>query len=205
MSWVATAIVGSSVVSGVLGSRSADRAASASSSASRRSIAEQRRQFDLTRADFAPYREAGSAALARLQGGLGHFEESPDYKFRVAEQDKALDRMGSARGELLSGGALKDAARYSGNLASNEYGNWWNRQAGLAGIGQSATGSTAAAGQATAGNISNSLMQAGAARGNAYLQGGQAVNNAVQGGIQNYLLHRYLNPSAPGGGPSGRY
>jgi len=51
MSWVAAAIVGSSVVSGYFGSKASGDASSASSDASAASTAEQRRQFDLQRAD----------------------------------------------------------------------------------------------------------------------------------------------------------
>jgi hypothetical protein len=36
-------------------------------------------------------------------------------------------------------------------------------------------------------------MNAGNARGSAYMQQGQAVNNAVQGGVSNLLLYKYLN------------
>jgi hypothetical protein len=62
MSWVATAIIGSTIISGVASSK----AAKAQGKGVDASIAEQRRQFDLNRADLAPFVEGGVNALGRF-------------------------------------------------------------------------------------------------------------------------------------------
>ena len=72
MSFVAVAIGGAAVVSGVLGSRSADRAADAQQQSSDAAVNEQRRQFDLLYGDTAPYRQAGSNALADISREFGY-------------------------------------------------------------------------------------------------------------------------------------
>jgi len=285
MSWVAVAIVGGSVISAGAGYASSRQAGRAAQSGADAATAEQARQYDITRADYAPYRVAGQGALgqlARLYGlpfatseqwqaqqpqlvgdtelpagtttrhvGDGWYEvhyngqrigtlrpggrngqfindtgadipalmrqsqqqtqasttpagpdmsvffESPDYQFNLAEGQKAIDRSLAARGRTLSGAGVREGVRYASGMASNEFGNFYNRLANIAGLGQSATGSTAAAGANAANNISQNHMFAGQARANGYMQTGQAVNNAVQGGIQNYMLYRYLNPQTP--------
>lgn len=71
MTWVATAVIGGSVVSGLLGSRAASKAAGVETAAAGMGIDETRRQFDLTREDFAPYREVGERGLYTLEDYLG--------------------------------------------------------------------------------------------------------------------------------------
>lgn len=71
MSWAAVASVAGSVIVGSMQADAAGNAADAQAGATAGSIGEQRRQYDQTRADQAPYRQAGSAALARLNKLLG--------------------------------------------------------------------------------------------------------------------------------------
>lgn len=70
MSGIATAIVGSAVIGGVVSSRAAKGAAQTQQQATEAGIAEEQRQFDLNRQDMAPYREAGLAVLPQLISGL---------------------------------------------------------------------------------------------------------------------------------------
>lgn len=55
------------------------------------------------------------------------FKADPGYQFTLDEGNKALDRAQSARGGFYSGAALKEASRYNTGMASNEYGNAYNR------------------------------------------------------------------------------
>lgn len=165
-----------------------------------------------------PWVQAGRGALERLMpmgnpGAVpdfnpGGFEASPGYQFRLNEGADAMARLASARGMRLSGAAIKDANNYAQGQASSEYGNWWNREldrhnarlsksnalfnrnAAIAGVGQTATNALQSAGQATAGNIGsanmsgaanvgNALMQAGHARGSAYSGMANAFNNTL--------------------------
>ena len=69
----AAAVVGGAIITGVLGSRAAGKAARASQAGAEAGIAEQRRQFDITQEQITPFREAGAAALEqqRILLGLG--------------------------------------------------------------------------------------------------------------------------------------
>lgn len=68
MPWVS---IGASLVGGLLSSDAAGDAADAQAAGTAAATAEQRRQYDLTRQDYAPYRETGQNALAMLASYLG--------------------------------------------------------------------------------------------------------------------------------------
>jgi hypothetical protein len=171
--------------------QSASNAQQASTDAS---IGEQRRQFDLTRSDYAPYREAGTKALGQLQTDIGTMPtsqevmNSPGYQFGLTQGQQAIDRKTAAAGGRVSGAALKSAAEYGTNYATTGYNAEYqrrqdrlNRLASLAGVGQSATGSSAAAGSNMANNVSNSLSSQGDATGAARIaQGNIWANNGNQ-------------------------
>jgi hypothetical protein len=215
MTWVATAVIGSTAV----GLYSANKAAKTQSQAATQAADISQQQYEQTREDQAPYRQAGYNALAELQRTAGNvpgafkfgnyeFNADPGYGFRLAEGQKALDRSAAMRGGLISGGALKAATRFGQDMGSQEYGNaynraltnyntgvasenqLYNRQAALAGIGQTATNFTNNAGATNATNVGNMITNAGAA--NAAGQVGMA--NAVTGGLGTYL--NYTNNSA---------
>lgn len=196
MAWVATAIVGSALI----GAYSADKAADKSKAGYDAASLEQSRQYDQTREDFAPWREAGQNALGRLTnastGDLSEFQASPGYEFVRSEGQRDIGNSFAARGGAASGNALRALAQYNQGLASNEFGNWWNRQAGLAGVGQAATQSTANAGANAAANIGNNLIGAG----NARASGVMGVNNAIQNGLGN-ALYLYGRNQQNGGNP----
>lgn len=98
---------------------------------------------------MAPWREAGVNALNRLQQLTGLapgdpselLQQDPGYQFRVSEAQKAIDRAAAAGGRLYSGRTLRDHNEVTQGLASQEFGNVYNRLAGLAGTGQVASGS----------------------------------------------------------------
>lgn len=116
----------------------------------------------------------------------GGFYASPGYQFRMDEGAKGLDRNMAARGLLNSGARGKAMTRYAQGVASDEFGNYMNRLAGAAGIGQTAVNSgNQAAGQYGA-NMGNAMNQKGMARASGYL----AQGNAMQSLANNYLAYR---------------
>lgn len=127
------------------------------------------------------------------------FYASPDYNFRRTEGMRGVEQSAAARGGASSGNALKALAEFNSNIAAGEFGNYFNRQAALAGIGQTATSQSANAGLATGANVGNALIHAGNARASgvadqynaigAGLSGlGQAFGywNANRGGMSGY-------------------
>ena len=77
------------------------------------------------------------------------------------------------------------------NTQNQQYLNWL---ATLSGVGQNAVGTQAQLGATTASNIGNIAMSNAQNQGNAAIMGNQAINNAVQGTVGNYL--GYLNNQA---------
>jgi hypothetical protein len=197
MSFIAAALIGggATLVGGYLASESAGDAADTQAASTAAGIGEQRRQYDLTRSDYAPYRAAGTTALGRLQGEMdwpttgADVMSDPGYQFGLQQGQQALDRKAAAVGGRVSGAALKAASEYGTNYATTGYNAAYqrrqdrlNRLAALAGIGQSATGSSAAAGSTAAGNISGLIS----GQGNAAAAGQLAQGN-IWGNVANQL------------------
>lgn len=59
--------------------------------------------------------------------GLDNYQEDPGYQFRLAEGNKALERSLNAKGKTFSPEATKALQSYGQGLASEEYGNAYNR------------------------------------------------------------------------------
>lgn len=179
------------MASAEIGKGASQSAANAQTQASQSSIAEQQREYDQTRSDQAPWRTAGQGALNNLtaasKGNLSSFHTSPNYAWTLSQGQKGIQQTAAAQGGLYSGNALKALTDYNQNQASGQYNNWWNQQAGLAGVGQSATNTTDALGQQSANNISNSLTQQGDARASGIIGGANSFNNSLNSGIQNGL------------------
>lgn len=153
--------------------------------------------FQQNRADLAPFREAGLRGLGQYEAALGpSFQQSPGYQFAFDEGVNAVDRAASARGMLNSGARLRELTRFGQGMANQEYGNYMNRLAALAGIGQSATGQTAALG-ANAANNASALQMAG---GQAQAAGQVNSANAMLGGLnQGFGLYSLMNPQSQWG------
>lgn len=229
---VAVAIGGAAIVGGastaIAGGKAAkaqgqaaETAAAASERSTQLQIEEAKRQYDLTRADYTPYRETGYKALDTLAGlyGVGPnkidptaaLKATPGYQFQMDEGLKAINRSSAARGSLNSGGADKARIRYAEGIASGAYDTYSNRLAALAGVGQSATGSTAAAGQAASNAITSAYgvngqnqaaaaTAAGNARASSYANTGSAINGTVNNLASLYL---YQNGGGFGGAAGG--
>jgi hypothetical protein len=187
----------------------------------------QREQFDYQKGLQAPFQQAGVNALGRMQGGEfappGAFkfqttdyrdmdyQTDPGYAFRLAEGQKALDRQAAARGGLISGGALKAAARYGQEMGSQEFQNayqramaqegtnynraltgyntevarsdtGYNRLAAMAGVGQTATDKIGAAGQTMAAGLGS----AGQAMTSGIGAAGQNMTSGISNSLGNY-------------------
>lgn len=191
MSWLAPAAIG--LGSAFLGSRASQQAADTSAAAANRAADTQMAMFQQNRADLEPWRAAGQRGLSAYEQSIGPtFQESPGYQFAIEQGVNAIDRAASARGLLNSGARLRELTRYGQGMANQEFGNWQNRLAALAGIGQTATGQTAALGTNAANNIAQTQMAAG----NAQAAGGVNATNAVLGGANAGLgLYALMNPS----------
>lgn len=108
-----------------------------------------------------------------------NFFMSPDYNFRRTEGTRGIERSAAAGGLLGSGNALAALADYNSNLAAGEFGNYFNRQAALAGIGQTAVNTSTGAGINAANNTSGYLQNAADARASGIADSANAWGNAL--------------------------
>jgi len=139
----------------------------------------------------------------------GKFDTSnPAYQFQLKQGQQALDRSSAARGMGASGAQMKAAQEYGQGLASQQYdkeynrasgefGDYFNRLAGLSQGGQQAAGSMAQAGgqyannaSNTFGNLSNAQTSILGQQANARASGYAANANAITGGL-NSLTNLY--------------
>ena len=105
--------------------------------------------------------------------------QDPGYQFRQSEAQKAMERSAAARGLRLSGGTLRAIGDYTSGLASQEFGNSYNRLASLAGVGQAATSQQVGLGQNYANSVGQNALAAGNARASGYLGQANALNNTL--------------------------
>ena len=208
MSWGAVIAGGAAIIGGALSNKGAKDAAKASAAGGDAAVAEQQRQFDLTRQDQQPWLVAGQNALATQQALLGgdysKFYQSPEYQWTQQQGLQGIDRSAAARGGLYSGGADADRMKFAQGLASQEYGNFYNRLAGMSGTGQTAANNLAAAGQNYANNVGTIYQNQANARASAYQQQGDNWAN-VGFGLAGALNNTYQNNSKANGGGTGWY
>jgi len=231
----AAAIIGSAAIGAAASSRGASKAAKAQTQAADQAAQVQREMFERQTELAEPFRQAGITSQNELMRLLGiggdataadygmltrgftpeQMQMDPGYAFRLAEGEKALERMQAARGQYLGGGAIRAGTRYGQEMGSQEYMNAFNRaqaQLGtrlgalgsLYGAGQTATQQVAGQAGQLGANLGNLAMSSGQARASGYLGQANALSNALGQAAMGYGLYRggYFGPTggAPGGG-----
>jgi len=179
---------------GRTGEKAAADAAALQGQATDRATAETSRQYDLGRADMAPWLSAGRTGLDKYQQSLGlngdtssvmqELQSSPGYQFRLAQGQRGLNAGLASRGGMGSGKAMNAATQYGQDYASNEYENRLNRLASLSSMGQGTALNQAQMGNQNAQNLSNLWTQNANAQGAAAMAGANARQSGVLGVIQ---------------------
>ena len=217
---VAAAVVGAATVAGSMySSRQAGKAAKTQAASADRASQIQQENFEQTRKDLMPYKQAGDTSLSQLMGQMtpdGYFNQTytgqdiysdPSYQFRLQQGQDAIQSSAAAKGGLLTGATLKALQNYGQESASQEYSNAYNRfnadqtnrynrLSNLVGIGQNAAAQVGNAGAQTSQAIANNTM-AGA---NALAAGQIGSANAWTNGAQQLgsLATAYANNKKSG-------
>lgn len=190
MSGIATAIVGGSIITGMMASdaqeSAAQAAAGAQTRASEASIAETRRQFDIVQNLLKPYVSAGTESIAAQRALLGlagteeqqkaisALETSPTFEALARQGETAMLQQASATGGLRGGNIQAALAQYRPQLLSQMIENQFSKLGTISGLGQASAAGTGAAAQTAGGTIANLLTQQGQAAAGAALASGQA-------------------------------
>jgi hypothetical protein len=155
-------------------------------------IREHRRQYDLTRQDLLPWQTAGAGALGQQQALLGlsgqeaqqaaydQFRQDPGQAFLQARGQRNLLANSSAIGGLGGGNVRSALVEQGVGFGQQDFGNYYNRLAGLSGTGQQTAAQLGQFGQQSAGSISDLLGQAGNARASGILGQQQARSQGWQ-------------------------
>lgn len=223
MSWVAAAIAASSIGGALISSSASRGAAETQAGAADRSSQTQMDMFRQNKADLAPWMTGGNQglnALLRYLGvgpsgfdpnapgvrpfGMQDFITDPSYQWRLGQGEEAIMANRAASGGIQSGRTLKDLMTFGQGMASQEYGNAFNRYranqgdvygrlAGLSDTGVNAAGGIARLGASAASQVGENQIGAG----NALAAGQVGSANAIAGGIggagQSALLAYLLN------------
>ncbi|MES2904007.1 MAG: hypothetical protein V4696_07465 [Pseudomonadota bacterium] len=138
-----------------------------------KALGEQTRQYDQTRTDYAPYREAGTQGLAGLEDLIGTngpeaqaaalqmLQNSPELAQTVLNGENAIRQNASASGGLRGGNFQDGISRFRGDAFSQMIQQQLSRLGGLAGMGIGATDSVSAFGANKANQVSNIYGQQG--------------------------------------------
>ena len=180
---VAAAVIagGAAIAGGAMASSASKKAAKTQAASADRASEIQQANFEQTREDLMPYKQAGDTSLKQLMGQMGtngYFNQNftgqdiysdPSYQFRLQQGQDAIQSSAAAKGGLLTGATLKALQNYGQESASQEYSNAYNRfnadqtnrynrLSNLVGIGQNAAAQVGNAGAQTAQAVANNTM-----------------------------------------------
>jgi hypothetical protein len=231
MSFVATAVIGTSVVGGIMSSKAqksaAKSASQAQTQAADKGIEEQRRQFDALQKLMAPYVASGNTAMTRYnalsglagpeaqQSILDQIQAGPEFGSLVRSGEEAILQSASATGGLRGGNTQAALAKFRPEILSSLIRDEYSRLGGMISMGQNAAAGVGNAGMNTGTNIANLYGQVGAAQAGSALARGQATADmwgniaggvglaAGLGGFGN-LGSMFKGSGQPGGGLGGQ-
>ena len=190
---VAAAVVGASVVGGMMASdaqaSSADSAANAQMNSTNASIAAQQAQFAAMKEILKPYADAGVGSLKAQQDMLGlngndaqaqamnALQNSSQFGALAKQGEDAILQNASATGGLRGGNVQAALAQFRPALLNQLINDQYSRLGGITSIGQNAAAMAGNAGMQSANSISGLLQQQGAAQAGLALAQGQSQAN----------------------------
>jgi hypothetical protein len=147
MTWAVTAATVANIGGSLLGGASARKQAEAKRRALAEAKGETTKAFETSKGYYNPFFETGLGANKLLAARLGlgqdtsapgfgdftrnfsmaDYQADPGYAFRLKEGLKAAEGSAAARGGLLSGATTRGVQRRAQDLASQEYGNAYDR------------------------------------------------------------------------------
>ena len=186
------ASLGSSILSGIVGGKGADKAAKTQVAAYQKGIDEQHAEFSQTQANFAPFLQSGTKALTGTGGlmdliGLNGndsqgsaydaLKASPAFTSLYGTGQDTILQNAAATGGLRGGNTQNSLANFGSSLLSTVIQQQLGNLGGLVNTGTGAANSLGSFGQQSTQNVTNLLGQQGQAQATGIL--GQTA--ALQG------------------------
>lgn len=188
MAWVATAIIGTAVVGGIVQTGAAKDQAKATGRANREAI-RAGESADLRAQEIRqPFVDIGLEAGEQLRGLIadpnqGLEEINPIVDFLRKEGFEDIQESAAAGGRLGAGGTLRDLTQFNTDLTATIVpqlqNQKFNQLFNLLGLGSNAASGQATGTQSTAVNTQNLLSSTGVAQGNAAIQQSNAFTSAL--------------------------
>jgi len=224
MTWVTVAVVGggATLASGYMQGQAAENAANTVAGGTRYAADINKQMFDITNANLAPYREAGTTTLKDLLARTPELTKAytaedfnqgidPGYQFRLAQGQKAYENQANRAGGLVSGNAMQGMQDYTQGQASQEFGNAFarnsatqtnifNRLKSIADMGLGAAGTTANAATSAGESMGSAAIAGAQAQGAGEIGQAKAYGNTLQGMANYATLPYYMQP--PGQQPT---
>ena len=242
MSWLAVAIGGGAIIGGASAIYSTNKAVDAQKEAGEKGLTATEQGYQRGAQALQPYYQQGQQDYQNfgnmVRGGQFdyqapeyqdpnfNFEADPGYQFRQQEGNKALLGAASAQGNMLSGATMKAMQKYNQGLASQEYGNAYNRfvgnrdylrqkytsdrsfgagqmsdkynrYQGLANVGYSAAQQMGNMAIGQGSDMSNIYGQQGNAAAAGYMAQGQNMNDFLSNLLKAYSTSKMINGSLP--------
>lgn len=173
-----------SIFGGGAAKKASRQAEAAQTAAMQQALAENRRQFDLTREDFGGFRLAGNDALSDMRGLVGldgndvqaeaisGLEASPLFQSLMRNGQESLLQSAAATGGLRGGNLQRGLADFSADTLAQTIQQQLANYGGIANMGLGATSTGAGIGTAISGDIADNLTGQGAVRANGLLTRG---------------------------------
>ena len=178
-------------VTGVTAANAAKEAAAGQTTAGDRALDENRRQFDLSRSDMAPWLASGKRALDESDSLMGFggdtagmmkaLQSSPGYQARLMQGERSLKAQTAAGGGVGSGKAMVAANSFGQDYASNEYDKRLNQLALKSGMGRDTSGAMAGLSANFAANQGNIYTGVANAQGAAGIAGANSRQSGLLG------------------------
>ena len=173
MAWVATAVVGTSLVTGYMGSQAAGKAADAQRDAANNAAGVQKYIYDQGREDMQPWRNYGINALDRLNGNAQGYTQNEDRRKFLQDKIKTVQGNQEYWKNVLNGsiGANGNREGWQGDLntSNKEFDQYTKELAGLKDFGPGLSGA----------ELGNSIMQEDPGYQFRLNQGNKAINAAA--------------------------
>ena len=191
---------GATLLSGIIGGISANKAATTQANAAQSGIDEQKRQFDAMQAVLSPYVKAGQGAIDRLapyeqagttalggqldltglngveaqQAAIAALKSSPEMLAMTQQGENAMLQNAAATGGLRGGNIQGALAQFRPQVLSSLINQQYQRLGALSSIGQNTTMNVAQLGQASAAGVGSAGLQTGSNIANLLGQQGAA-------------------------------
>lgn len=194
MSFVATAIVGTTLIGAAASSNSADKAADAQTYAADQGVAESRRSQAEATAILKPYVDAGYSSLTSMgdltgangdeayQSEINRIKTSPEFLTLLDQGEQGLLSNASATGGLRGGDTQRALMELRPQLLSEQINKKYSQYGGLTQIGQASAAGEASAQLQTGQNIVGLQQARGAAAAGESIAQGNIISGVLNQG-----------------------